>query len=176
MRRSFSHGALFSTRCGRPYIFRPLVDQWHERDEITASVHDQNATASAILVDRFWKLHEYFNNNRVVKSWKCIFQQNQWASVSADKGKPDVRMCSSDWNFHLSDGSISFSTSTHLLKRKKMLGLILIGVSRSHNILPRRNDSYDKIVTRKNAAGVWRILSYRRAHLSKNVLLDRTHG
>jgi hypothetical protein len=43
------------------------------RDEITAFVHDQDATASAILVERGWKLDEHFDKNHVVKSWERIF-------------------------------------------------------------------------------------------------------
>jgi hypothetical protein len=70
-----------------PCIFRRLVDRWHERDEITAFMHDQDATTSAILVERSWKLDEYFDKNYVVKSWERIFQQNQWVSMSVDKGK-----------------------------------------------------------------------------------------
>jgi hypothetical protein len=68
-------------------ILRRLVYRWHGRDEMTAFVHDQDATPSAILVERGWKLDEYFDKNYVVKSCEQIFQQNQWASVSVDKGK-----------------------------------------------------------------------------------------
>jgi hypothetical protein len=64
-----------------------LVDRWHGRDEITTFVHDQDATASAILVERGWNLDESFDKNHVVKSWERIFQQNQWVDVSVDKGK-----------------------------------------------------------------------------------------
>jgi hypothetical protein len=70
-----------------PCSLQRLVDRWHGRDEITAFVYDQDATASAILVERGWKVDEFLDKNHVVKSWERIFQQNQWVSVSVDKGK-----------------------------------------------------------------------------------------
>jgi hypothetical protein len=33
-------------------ILQQLVERWHGRDEVTAFVHNQDATASAILVER----------------------------------------------------------------------------------------------------------------------------
>jgi hypothetical protein len=67
-------------------ILQQLVDRWHRREEITAFVHDQDATASAILVEKGWKLNEYFDKNHVVKSWERMYQQNQRVSMSMDKG------------------------------------------------------------------------------------------
>jgi hypothetical protein len=48
-------------------ILRQLVDRWHGREEKTLFVHDQDATASTILVERGWKLDEYFDRNHAVK-------------------------------------------------------------------------------------------------------------
>jgi hypothetical protein len=53
------------------------VDRWYGREEITAFVHHQDATASAILVERGWKLDGDFDKNHMAKSWEQIFQQNQ---------------------------------------------------------------------------------------------------
>jgi hypothetical protein len=135
-------------------ILRRFVDRWHGRDEITRFVHDQDTTASAILVERDWKRDEYFDKNHVVKSWERIFQQNQWVSVSVDKGKTrrknvllGLKLPLLRWFYNILNMDVS-------VEAKRMLGLILTGISRNHNTLPRRDNSYGRIVTRKNAAGV----------------------